>query len=953
MSKIRKFITNLHNSLLPAFLKGDKRKTILFYVSVYILVASTFLTLFGQIPLFASRNLTQLFQVGWVIVLIPLLMLDYKRFLNSFFTIVFLLLPFIIYCLISLAIGIQSIKYGGTTLILLSAFIFLVGSTFGKYKTKNNINAILFAYLFGALVYALIVFFTRLKGYDISNQIYAFGSKNSAGPIFMGGAIIAFYLFQKKNLLSILVRWGIIFFFVTIIVLSKNRAILVLLPLLILPMLFMDNKKPFIPVLITILLISGIFVLFLVPKFYETIVINILFNGKRNIDDIFSVRLTQIVINLQNIKPILGNGQCYFDCMPISLLCTYGVLGLITLLPFAVFPFIVLFKFRKLESDKRYVYMLFLLAIMYLLGSLFEGYGYFGPGAKTFILWFAVGSNFINVERSGKKSLVTHLNTWSLHLSSKINKSKLTFFIQFLLFAICFVGVFSSAISSSIGSVVVDRLPANNIFAKYTEVKDIQISTPVDNMCVGQRITYNATYNPTNAYDATVCWNTGWIDNPIIDVNGYSGEVTAKKTGKALLHMHRYRVGHNGVYIQYNILDYLDYNFDKLYISSKPFSKSFDYNMDNIMIIKGSTTHVYYDNYYLPKIDDFEFVSSDTNIAVVDPKTGIITAINEGTCQISGIIHNTYNNKSVNSITINVSNGVFNPVSSLSVNHTRPCYQYEPYEIIPIFNDGATDKNVNIKIMNLNYDLDGKIITFKECGTAHITVVSQNDSSIFYEFDLNVKKNKPTNFLCKTNRMRIGEIKNAKELGLFLVFENGYQKIVTEEDLLFDPLDFTNRAWSDRNGLISNRTTVMAVRKGIMSFKFTSKIDNNVTNTFKIISSIYTAREYSYLSSGIGLIAFSVVAIIAILFSLFLNIRKRWVIYSSISLFSIIFILIAALKYGFTLFVIISLAALSIILIAVILMHILLKNKLPLPLLEDPINYMPRNEQLKNYKITI
>ena len=957
MIKNKLSIKNLHKSIIPDELLLCKRKKILFLISFYCVALSTFMTIFGQSPMFSSRSITQLFQVGWVISFIPLLMLDYKRVLRGFATIFLFVVPFFVCLIISLAFKVNGFAYSITSYIPLCCFIFTIGFVMSKYSKPSLIRVILGSYIFASVIFALIVYFSKLRGYSISNEIYAFGSKNSASPVFMSAAILSFYLFKGNKPLCIIFRWGLMAFFIIIVALSKTRAVLIVSPIIIFILLFYDIKKPLIAFIILGSFLLFLILIFAIPFLYETIVIKILFNNKRTVDAIFSGRLTQIVVNMQNIKPVFGNGGCYFDCMPLSLLCTYGVIGLISLIPILVFPYFVLFGFKKICSDRRLGEALLVLAIMFLVGSLFEGYGYFGTGAKVFILWLLVGfvfeEFFISKKKMGLFAFLDKQNT----IINKTPKIAIIYAMQFILMACALVASSSSGVVYAIGNAIVDRLPATNRVANYIEVKDLEIYNPVGSMCVGQRITFEATARPSNAEDKSVAWSTGWIENPIISVDPVTGEVTANQTGRALLHMNRFR-NTNGVYIQYDVLDINDYIFDKFYISTSKFEKSFEHKSnENITILENCTSSIFYDNFYLPDKSKLRYISSNPDIVLIDGDT--IRGLSAGFAEISAVIQingNTY--ESINKINVNVTYGDFVPTSSISLNIDSQLYRYQEYQIEPVFNERASDTNYKLEINGPSYRINKNLIVFDETGTASITVASLNDPSIKSTYVIEVLDNAPTGFICETNRIKVGQTKNAEELGLYLEFSNGYKKIVTESDLFYDPADFTNRAWSNQNGLVGDncRTAIKAVKKGDIKLSLISKIDKTIEASFVIKSSVYTKGQYDKLCNDLGVLIVNLLVMVALSFSLFVQFKHKLIIHIYNSVFSIGFLVLIAVKYGVGTSFILSCLFVLICLSAVILIRQLAKDRIPLSFLETPLDFEQNYnvvQSINEYEINI
>lgn len=934
-SKISSKFGQYNNSLIHDDLRTDKRKKALFLVSFYLIVFSTFLTIISQLPAIATRQITQVFQVGWIIVFIPLLMLDCKRVLKLLFFIVCLLFPFFVYCGLAILFGIKSFVYSGSMHIFMCCYLFIIFGTFSKYKNDKTTRLICFSFIIATIIYASVVFLTKLKGYDLSNEIYAFGSKNSAGPIFMSAAILSFFVFDKRNWQSILIKWAVFSFFVVIIALSKNRSVLIIIPIIAFIFLFYDVKNITISLIVLFAFCGGLIMLFAVPQLRETIINNIFLNHKTDLDSIFSGRLSQIIVHMQNIKPVLGTGNSYFDCMVLSFLCTFGSIGFISLLPFLIFPFVIIFTYTKKVKFTTIKPIIAALSVLFITSSLLEGYGFIGPGAKVFIFWFFVGNYSYDVFLfSKKKKIICNYDKISLKIT-RIPSKGLIYSLQLLFLSISTIALSIVAVSASIGGTVLDKLPETNEIADYVEVKNAEIISPIHSMCVGQKITYSVRFDPVDAEETITYWSTGWIQEPIISVNAYTGEVSANNIGTALLLMNRIR-DRNGIYIRFPVVTLDNYTFDKAHISTKEFCHSFSNTSDEEISLKiGCTKKIYYDNYYIPNESLISFVSSDETVAKVE--NGLIKAKGTGKCVISALIKGKENCSSVNKITVNVSDGSFIPVTSLNMNYEKEIYQYNEYNISPIFNSDASDKNFSVEITGINYKLSNNRLTFFSPGTANIKVSSDSNPSVFDEKTIQVLKNSPDHFECQTNRMLIGETKNASDLGLYLVFKNSYKKIVTDDDLNFDASDFTNRAWTEKNGLIKNRTTIKGIKKGIISLTFTSKIDKEITNTFNITVSKYTQSEYDTLTKNIGSASISVIYIFALLFSFFVPAKRKWILPSILLGFTSIYVLINLLLYGFSTFTIIISSIIIGICFLTILLRLILKEKIPLKFLENPL----------------
>ena len=945
--KLKTAIKSFNSSLLPYELKSEKRKRVLFYFSFYLIVLSTFLTIVSQFPAFTSRGITQLFQVGWAICLIPLLMLDYRRILKYLLFSLTIILPFLLYCLVALLFKISSISYGATILAFLCLFLFIIFGTFSKYKNSITTKTILMAFLVSTILYAGIVFLTKLRGYDLENQIYAFGDKNSAGPIFLSSAVIGFYIFNKRRFWCFILKWGIFIFFTIIIALSKTRSVLITLPVVLVILLIYDIKKPLISFLVLFVIIGALLLLFVVPFLRETIIVNILFNGKTDIDSIFSGRISSIAINMQHFKPILGSGGSYFDCMVLSLLCSYGIVGFISLLPLLILPFFILIKCRHSTSDSNLKSLILCFSIIFLTGALLEGFGYLGTGAKVFMLWFLVGNYSIDVLPFLRKNVLSAKYRTIEEKFLSLSKKSLISVAQVILLGMSLAAISITSISIFAGKTVVDKLPSSNPIAPYVEVKDIQIDPPVSSMCVGQRITFDVKSDPLEAEDKSVYWSTGWVSNPCISVDGYTGEVTGLRADSALLHINRFRIGPNGVYIQFPVKSLNDYVFDKAYISTHEFNKSFEHiENEEIVLDQNCTSKIFYDEYYLPDESKIEFVSTDNNVAFVE--NGIIRALNPGECEIKAIIHGKTDSNSINKINVKVNSASFVPTTSINLDVEQSWFENQEYVLSPVFNDGASDKNFSLTVSGVKNRIYENRIVFLEKGNATIEIMSDNDNTIKKTYDVIVLENLPSHFECDTKRMIIGETKNAEQLGLYLVFKNGYKKIVTEDDLFFDARDLSGRAWSDRNGLVKNRTTVKAVVSGIIKISCVSKIDNDIKETFKIVSSAYTLDQYTKLTKGVGQLAVTIVLLVSLCFFVFVDAKKKLLFFSLLYATVLCFIAVEGLLYGLTIYSIISMSMIIFVLLTITLFRLIRKDWFPILFLEEPIEIAYKNDIKSN-----
>lgn len=935
MKKLSLKLFSSHSSLfLDKNVCLDARKRSLALGVFYFVFFAIMLTLIGQMPFFTQSGASRYFQLGWFLILIPMLMLDYKHLIKSILHGLLIVLPFVVYLIIACCCKINSISYGGTTIIFMSIFVMIIGLFLGKYFSSSFFRGISVAYIVGAGLYAIVVYFYYLKGSDLSNPIYAFNDKNSAGPIFLIAATLCLFLFQKRSVLSYVIRICLFCFFSLILALTKCRAAIVFLPILILIIhLFLPstrNSKMLSRIIFPIAMVLGFCVVYFVPILHEKIIVNIILNNQKSFEDLFSGRIKQVVDAFKNFKPILGSGGTYVDCMPLSILLSYGVFGFISLLPVSAIPFYATIKSKSIIDRKLFVIICSIL-VMFVCNSLFEGNGYFGPGTKVFILWVFCGYAYGRFIMSPKETSLFKLIDKPTNIVNKLSPKAFLVLVQVFLIAGSGYLIYSKNIVNNVGERFVNVLPQSNKKGSFTEATHGSISKEtmdflgiksqieIGSMCLGQKIKFKADYSE-GASDTYTAWKTAWNNPDYIDVNNATAVVTAvqSKVEGASTTVAYYQPLTNSMdrYAEFFIKNPEEYVFDKRFtkISTKPFKYSFqDDGVREITLTEGMTSKVYYDTNYIPMQHvnnnsgaiKLNFFTDNVNVADVDCDNGTIKAIKEGDARISYIVKNEPTGQvQTDPIIVHVIKAEKTLVEPIQFSDTKQlskeAWEHEPYKVNYelLGKDGkiASDQGINITINNASNDLkyfideDAKEVTFENEGTCELIITSRSNKTLFKTVNLNVHKNKPIAITCDCDWLVIGEErKNSQELGLRIVFEhNKWSRFLEDNDLEYDPMSqvlheenqhVPDRAWSGGNGFTrGTMTSVKGMVRGNFGYTYVLKLNPDVKYTMNITVSPFTKSYYNSLCLNSGLILLYLIIMLAGSFILFVDIKNKVVL---------------------------------------------------------------------------
>lgn len=366
-----------------------------------IIIACFFCNL-SQIPtLYNSRPISLVYNVCWLVLAVLLLKSE-----RTIYVVYFILpITFDLFCIIMNVIkGSGYIDSNFFRPINLCTFIMLIGSWFGRRMSEESLMRIATSFVLSALIVAFYLYTNIFKGVDWANSGgYLYGAKNSAGQIFLTGAVLAMLLLFKKH--KIIVSGGIAFF-VVLIVMMKSRATILTLVIMILYIVLFTIKDPKQKAIgIGCVVIIGIVIL-KNPDLYDLYINKIMLNN-RNINDMAAVTSNRNLqydyfFNTFGDYSFLGTGGTYIECMPLSVLLSYGVIGGLPVLLFSLMPLYIGIKYVKTEEYRVYCIIIISLSLMMWINGIFEEQSPFGPGVKCYFLWLMLGI-FLGVKNQRKK----------------------------------------------------------------------------------------------------------------------------------------------------------------------------------------------------------------------------------------------------------------------------------------------------------------------------------------------------------------------------------------------------------------------------------------------------------------------------------------------------------------------------------------------------------------------
>ena len=889
ISKIKTSIPNIFKEFLSLFvcktITDNKRKKLFFNVIFYLTIFATFITVIFQAPFFIDAGLNNIALVIWPGILFLLVIFDYKKFISAFFKAAIVISPFLIYLVVAFAFGVNAFSSELTKLIFISLVLFIFGSTFSSYLSKENLIGIMFSYIIGAFILGALIYFSVLRGSDISSSVYAYGDKNSSAPILFIATIFSFYIYKGRNIPLRVARIIFVLFLVALIAIMKCRTVLITMPFVYAAIFFHSKPTKTLYIIAVASIVFALIFIFAIPSIRTIVITHIFFNNQegRGVDALFSGRFTIIFEALENLKPVLGNGDKYIDCLPIQILCSFGFVGFISLLPICFYHFYILYKYRDNNGPNDFYFVLLLLTVTFFLNAIVEGHGQFGPGAKTFIFWIFLGILNKNYafDPIDKSSTIlankTKPNTFGFALAGISN--------LLLILMFCIPSLFNN-----VSSTIYDRFDVNPKTAEYIPIESINIEGP-DVICIGQKIAYSTNTNPINPTDKSIFFES-W-SNSVMFIETDTNLVVGRSEGQTTLKAYCY-----------------DYQIDGRKHVSVVSQDNFDFSIYDFSIafLNGNTSSTFllnqkdkicYDTNLFPCKNLITFTSSNPNIVEID-SDGFVTAKEIGQCTITASIENSICSIVSNTLTINVGSQVATPITRYDLGLPNTISQNVTYDFKPVFysDDFIIDCKYDISITGSRYFFQDGKIGFKDVNpnVEIILIPHFSSADISCKKTISVEVNTPISLVVKVpDWMQVGEVYRFEPI---INYQNGFSREALPKEIKATSLragpgvsghcnDYCHyAAITSGNGSITYEIVGTAITKKKSFHIYKENIEEHAKNATNNSSAIFLA-----------------ICVLISLSSIFLDLTKLQRSKKSIIIFTSLFLLANLLPFFISLII--------------------------------------------------
>lgn len=904
MNDIKKSFFGIIGSLKDIFSFECRNKVtfiwkVLFFCS--LLASISFSTIF-QSPFFAENGFNVFSIVLWIVTFIFAIIVDFKKVIYYSGWIIIFVFPFVAFCCLMLAFKTNYFSTQIFRLLIQSLIILLIGMVSCDMLNKKQIKFAGMLFVLSSFILSFIIVVTKvlpsLKG--LTDSTYIYESKNSSAPILVASGTIA--LFLSKNKTFKIISWIYYFYIFLLVFIIKCRAVIIVMPFLSFYLIFKLSNNKKLPLYLLIGVILAFLLIILIPPLNDLIIQKMLFNNKTNIDDIFSGRFTYIYKAFSSLNILKGTPSYYVDCMPILLLCNFGIFGFLLLLPIVLFPFYLTAKIKN-ESFKTLSYAFL---ILYYFNSLLEGYGIFGPGAKAFIFWIILGvalSNFLKHEQ-----LCSEVAT---KVSPRINKIELSY-ISLTMSALLMVSGFAILVSPSINTLLsgdifnrIESAISNEeyIYAKSIEFSDENRTT----FCVGQKYTFQYAVLPENTTDKSL-HPEGWgVGKDVISFEkGNKITATFHKKCNFNLNVYSEKVTslHSTTLIK--VVDPEEFPFDDLFIWAEEDGEV----VTEMTILKGQKKPICFDTNYVPSLNLISFETNNDLVASINDN--VVSGLSEGTCFVQAFGANGLSSNKSNLIKVNVIDNYFVAPDSIDCSiNSDLIFTNTEYELPVNYHNNSVDDYV-VYLNDQYYGINSRSIVFSSCGYNEIKISSLSDSSVSSSIIVNdVHELKPVQFVAKENWFVISD--GPKEIDLEIEYNDGSIRKVKPDDIQYDYANKDNRADKYNSGIIGNDGLLFyPLKPGTKYLKYVAQANKEITIDLKTTTSKYTFKEkyINTLNVGLCISLFLVITANACFFStnrkhnllfnifglaLFIVMPFMFLLFNSFNAFSVISIIVAGL----------------------------------------------------------
>ena len=356
----------------------------------WLILISTIITVILQIPAFENLRIINYFMwpVTGILVMVSQKGIIGKTTIGLFYVFLEIWL-FLLCALCTMITGKSYLECGVLKILILPLFMYWIGI---QVNDSVFLKKIFKGYIVAAIVLATYIYVVYIPSFSTwsVNEVYLYGSKNSAAQIFSSAALLALYNETKKKSENVLKLLATGYLILVTALLQCRTAMLGTLAAVIFIEIVVKKKR-----LRTMFgVILGTTVLLRnekVQSFVQQAFLIRQYTG-RSLNDFSSGRLMlyKVAIDKFSLSPWIGIGDYYVDDFFINALVEIGILGGGVVVGFWIF--VALRSLRlTIKNNDEIQKILGAMTVYYFVTSLMEAFPPFGPGSCSFIFWLLQG----------------------------------------------------------------------------------------------------------------------------------------------------------------------------------------------------------------------------------------------------------------------------------------------------------------------------------------------------------------------------------------------------------------------------------------------------------------------------------------------------------------------------------------------------------------------------------
>ena len=356
----------------------------------WLILISTIITVILQIPAFENLRIINYFMwpVTGILVMVSQKGIIGKTTIGLFYVFLEIWL-FLLCALCTMITGKSYLECGVLRILILPLFMYWIGI---QINDSFFLKKIFKGYIVAAVVLAIYIYMIYIPSFSTwsVNEVYLYGSKNSAAQIFSSAALLALYNETKKKSENALKLLAAGYLILVTALLQCRTAMLGILAAVIFIEIVVKKKRlktMFGAILGTTVLLRNE----KVQSFIQQAFLIRQYTG-RSLNDFSSGRLMlyKVAIDKFSLSPWIGVGDYYVDDFFLNALVEIGLLGGGVVVGFWIF--VALRNLRvTIKKNNEIQKILGAMTVYYFVTSLMEAFPPFGPGSCSFVFWLLQG----------------------------------------------------------------------------------------------------------------------------------------------------------------------------------------------------------------------------------------------------------------------------------------------------------------------------------------------------------------------------------------------------------------------------------------------------------------------------------------------------------------------------------------------------------------------------------